>query len=189
MGVPKIFPKDFFEILKNNYFRILWSFVCVSFRSLLSQPVELTEGFLRRIDDVQESVLVHFASIQIRHRHRNGSQCRSVYQQEKSLIGMQLKASPNDLHEFPDGNMVGNQEFRFIEYRQLLLSVISFDDDRNFVGMLIPNLFDVLHSESETSSLFEGFLHDDVWIKCDGWPDGIFGRSLTVLGFADLVSQ
>merc|ERR1712026_300414 len=80
--------------------------------SLHGDPLVLTDSaksFLGGEDQVEEAVLVHLLPIQLRHGHRHWGEGRVIHQEKKCLSRMKLEASPDDLDELPNGDVVRDQ--------------------------------------------------------------------------------
>ena len=121
--------------LPGSVFKRLWD----EFRSCLA-----SKDFLRSINDVEESILISFPLIKFSQSHWNCSHVPLIDQQKESLIGMQLQSPSNDFHQLSDCHMIRDQELASVQDWKLFLSMKSFDDDRDFVGVKIANLFYIL---------------------------------------------
>lgn len=63
-----------------------------------------------------------------------------VHQQEESLGGIQLQAAPDYFDQFTHVDMVWDKELGLVQHWQLFLPFIAFNDDRDFVWMLLSDL-------------------------------------------------
>lgn len=79
-----------------------------------------------------------------------------VDQQEEGLCGVQLQTASDDLHQFAHIDMVWYQELGLVQNRKLFLSLISLNDHRDLVGMLLTDLLHLFAPVSKCSPLFEG---------------------------------
>lgn len=115
----------------------------------------LSEGRLRSVDHVDETVWITFLAVQIGHAHWIGDHRSLVYEQEECLLWMELEASPNDWHEFSYSNMVWDQEFTTVHEWQTAFSIESLDDYWHFVWLLATDLFNVFLAFMKRPSFFE----------------------------------
>lgn len=79
-----------------------------------------------------------------------------IHQQEKGLCGVQLQTASDDFNELTHVDMVWHQKLRLVQNRKLLLPLVSLNNNRNLVGMLLPDLLDLLAPVSKCPPLFEG---------------------------------
>ncbi len=111
------------------------------------RSIDSAEGLLRGVDDVEKSVLVAFARVQVGHRRRDRGQRRLVHQKEEGLIRVELKPPSDDVDELADGHVVGDEELALVEDGKRLLARVTLDDHGDLVRVRGANLLDVLYSK------------------------------------------
>lgn len=79
-----------------------------------------------------------------------------VHQQEESLGGIQLQAAPDYFDQFTHVDMVWDKELGLVQHWQLFLPFIAFNDDRDFVWMLLSDLLYFFATIREGAALLEG---------------------------------
>lgn len=114
--------------------------------SLLRSFLNRSEGRLRGVHHVQESISVLFRLIELAHCHRVGHHRAFVDQQEESLLRMKLQSSSHNRHELGNRNMFWYQELATIHQWKASFRIESFDDYRNLVWLLTFDLFDISFS-------------------------------------------
>lgn len=114
------------------------------------------KGLLRSVDHVEEAILIPLLLVNLRDGGGHGHHAVLVHQQEKGLCGVQLQTASDDFDQLTHVHMVWHQKLCLVENRKLLLSLISFNNYRDLVGMLLSDLLDLLASVSKCPSLFEG---------------------------------
>lgn len=102
--------------------------------------------------------------VQLRDGQGHGRHGGLVHQEEKCLVGVKLESSSDNFDQFTHSDMVRNEKFGLVQYGELLFRVEPLDDARDFTGVLLPDLFHILHSQSEAPPFFEWFLHVDDWL-------------------------
>lgn len=122
----------------------------------LPSPCLAAEGLLRGVDHVEEAVLVPLLLVDLGDGCGHGHHAVLVDQQEEGLRGVQLQPAPDDLDQLAHVDVVRYQELGLVQNRQLFLSLISLNDDRDLVGVLITDLLDLFAPVSECPPLFEG---------------------------------
>lgn len=115
------------------------------------------EGLLGGVDHVEEAVVVLLALVHLRDHGRHRDHAVAVDQQEEGLVGVELKAPPDDLDEFTHVNVVGHQEFGLVQNGELLFPHVSLDDHRYLVGVLLSDQSHIFYSLFVGPPLFEGF--------------------------------
>jgi len=135
----------------------------MSFHNLVSSA----ESLLRGINQVEEAILVHLFSVQLRHWHGDRGEVGVVDEEEEGLGGVELQPAPDDLDELAHGDVVGDQELGLVQHRQLLLPPEPLDDAGHLGGVLRSDLLDVLHPQRIASPLLERLLGVHSVFKCE----------------------
>merc|ERR550532_2010387 len=99
-----------------------------------SYLVRSAESLLRGIHQVEEAILVHLFSVQLRHWHGDRGEVGVVDKEEEGLGGVELQPAPDDLDELAHGDVVGDQELGLVQHRQLLLPPEPLDDQGTLAG-------------------------------------------------------
>lgn len=118
-------------------------------------PSLAAEGLLGGVDHVEEAVLVTLLLVDLRDGGGHADHAVLVDQEEEGLGGVELQPAPNDLHQLTHVDMVRHQELGFVQDGQLFLSLVALDDDRNLVGVLLPDLLYLFASVCECPSLLK----------------------------------
>lgn len=116
------------------------------------------EGLLRGVDHVEEAVVVALLLVHLADGRRHAHHAALVHQQKERLVGVQLQTAPYNLDKLAHVDMVRHQKLGFVQHWQLLLSAVSLNDNRDFVGVLRADQLHVLHPLGETPPLLEGLL-------------------------------
>lgn len=114
------------------------------------------KGLLRSIDHVEEAIFIPLLLVNLRDGSGYRHHAVLVHQQEKGLCGVQLQTASDNFDKLTHVDMVWHQKLCLVQNRKLLLPLISLNNYRDLVGMLLPDLLDLLAPVSKCPPLFEG---------------------------------
>lgn len=122
-----------------------------------------TKGLLGGVNHVEEAIFISLLFVDLRNRGGHTDHAVLIDKKEKGLGGVQLQSTPDYLYKLTHVNMVRDKELGLVQDGKLLFPLISLNDHRNFIGMLLSYLLHFLATISKAPSLFEGSVRWHNW--------------------------